>query len=118
MAYASRAGRARTNARAPEAHAICDNCGFRYNLVDLQYLFDWRGNVLQNLRFKVCRKCLDTPQQNGNRPIITGPDPVPVYDPRPEAFAVDEYGPFLYLVTEDERPIVADGIGPLIVDAP
>ena len=40
MGYASQAGRARTDASNPQAHAICDRCGFRYNHVDLRWQFE------------------------------------------------------------------------------
>ncbi len=42
MCYASRSGRASTNASNPQAHAICDRCGFRYNHVNLKWQYDWR----------------------------------------------------------------------------
>ena len=82
MAYASRAGRARTRASAPQAHAICDRCGFRYNHVDLKFQFDWAGDQLQNFRILVCDRCLDTPQDQ-NRAIVVPADPVPILNPRP-----------------------------------
>ena len=51
MGYASQAGRARTSSTNPQAHAICDRCGFRYNWVNLKWQYDWRGASLQNLKF-------------------------------------------------------------------
>ena len=63
MSYASQAGRARTNPGSPDAHAICDRCGFRYNFKDLAFQFDWRGPTLKNLYILVCDECLDTPQE-------------------------------------------------------
>ena len=93
MGYASIAGRARTDPRAPQAHGICDRCGFRYNLVDLVWQHAWRGNDYINTRFRVCTvTCLDAPFQL-NRPLILPPDPPPVDQPRVEAFAIDEAGP-------------------------
>lgn len=89
MAYASRAGRARTDPSNPQAHAICQRCGFRYNHVDLSWQFDYRGRELRNLKLLVCRDCYDTPFEHW-RPIITGPDPVPIQDPRPENYATAE----------------------------
>ncbi len=88
MAYASQAGRARTNPKAPQAHAICDRCGFRYNFVDLQWQFDWRGASLQNLRILVCDRCHDTPQEQ-LRAITLPPDPEPIINARPEPYAQD-----------------------------
>ena len=81
MGYASRAGRARTSATNPQAHAICDRCGFRYNHVDLRWQFDWRGATMQNTRMLVCDTCYDQPQAQ-LRAIIVPADPVPIQNPR------------------------------------
>lgn len=86
MGYASQSGRARTNPSAPQAHAICDRCGFRYNFVDLNWQFDWRGSALQNLRILVCRDCMDTPQEQ-LRAIVVPADPTPIVNARVEDFA-------------------------------
>lgn len=94
MAYASKAGRARTNASNPQAHAICDRCGFRYNHINLQWQFDWRGSALQNLRVLVCKRCNDTPDEQ-LRSIIIPPDPPPIINARVEPFTVDEAANFL-----------------------
>jgi hypothetical protein len=85
MAYASISGRARTSARSPSAHAICQRCGFRYNRVDLAAQIDWRGPVLMNTQVYVCRRCTDRPQEQ-LRAIVLPADPVPVYKPFPEYF--------------------------------
>lgn len=67
----------------PTAWGFCDRCGIRYNLDQLVWQFDFRGNKLANLRILVCtRTCLDVPQDQ-LRIIRIGPDPVPVRDPRP-----------------------------------
>ncbi len=89
MAYASRAGRARTSATSPQAHAICDRCGFRYNHVDLRWQYDWRGASLQNIRLLVCNTCYDVPQEQ-LRAIVVPADPVPIVNPRIQNFAVAE----------------------------
>jgi hypothetical protein len=89
MAYASQAGRARTNARSPEAHAICDRCGFRYNHINLRWQFDWRGAALQNIRLLVCNSCYDEPQQQ-LRAIVVPADPVPISNPRTQDFVTAE----------------------------
>ena len=89
MAYASQAGRARTNARSPEAHAICDRCGFRYNHVNLRWQYDWRGSSLQNIRLLVCNGCYDDPQQQ-LRAIVVPADPVPISNPRLQDFVTAE----------------------------
>lgn len=89
MGYASQSGRARTNARGPQAHAVCDRCGFRYNHANLQFQFDWRGASLQNLRLLVCSPCHDTPQ-NQLRAIVVPADPVPIQNPRVQDFVNSE----------------------------
>ena len=89
MAYASQAGRARTNPRSPEAHAICDRCGFRYNHVNLRWQYDWRGAALQNIRLLVCNTCYDEPQQQ-LRAIVVPADPMPINQPRLQDFATAE----------------------------
>jgi len=85
MAYASRAGRARTNPRSPESHAICDRCGARVNHVDLSWQFDWAGSSLINKRILVCDPCMDTPQQQ-LRTIVLPADPPVIMNARPEYF--------------------------------
>ena len=85
MSYASRAGRARTSSRNPQAHAICDRCGGRYNHVDLTFQYDWAGAGVINKRLLVCHRCLDNMQPQ-LRAIVLPPDPVPVLNPRPQDF--------------------------------
>lgn len=85
MGYASKAGRARTDASNPQAHAICDRCGFRYNHVNLRWQFDWRGASLMNIRLLVCDTCYDAPQEQ-LRAIVVPADPVPIDQPRLQDF--------------------------------
>lgn len=89
MGYASKAGRARTNPTNPQAHAICDRCGFRYNHVDLHWQQDWRGATMQNTRILVCDTCYDEPQAQ-LRSIVIPADPVPIVNPRVEPYAWDQ----------------------------
>lgn len=89
MAYASQSGRARTDPNNPQAHAICDRCGFRYNHVDLQWQFDWAGASLINKRILVCATCNDDPQQQ-LRAIVVPADPMPIVNPRIEPYLADE----------------------------
>jgi hypothetical protein len=89
MAYASQSGRARTSSSGPQAHAICDRCGFRYNHVDLQWQYDWRGAALQNVRILVCNSCLDVPQEQ-LRAIVVPADPTPIMQARVQDFAAAE----------------------------
>jgi hypothetical protein len=89
MAYASRAGRARVSAKKPQAFAVCQRCGIWHNRVELNFQFDWRGSALQNLYILVCRRCLDTPQEQ-LRAITLPADPTPIFYPSVENFADDE----------------------------
>lgn len=89
MSYASRSGRAHTSANRPEAFGVCDRCGIWFQRNTLAFQFDWRGVTLQNLRILVCDRCLDTPQEQ-LRAIVLPADPVPIVQPRPELYAVDE----------------------------
>jgi hypothetical protein len=74
------------SARRPEPWGICDRCGFRWLLRRLPWQYDWRGMQMQNLRIRVCPRCLDVPNDQ-LRPLVIGPDPVPVRDPRPGNYA-------------------------------
>lgn len=85
MAYASQAGRARTNPSNPQAHAICDRCGFRWNHRDLRWQYDWRGASLTNIRILVCPTCFDQAQQQ-LRSIVLPADPVPITNPRTQEY--------------------------------
>ncbi len=78
-------GRARVSARRPEAKAICDACGFMYSLADLRQRVQWAGVKLQTFNMLVCSRCWDTPQEQ-LRTIIIPPDPLPVFNPRPERY--------------------------------
>jgi hypothetical protein len=89
MSYASKAGRARVSAKNPQAQGVCDRCGIWYTLNDLVWQFDWRGTSLQNLWIRVCKRCLDVPQEQ-LRAIQLPADPVPVFQPRVENFLADE----------------------------
>jgi hypothetical protein len=85
MGWASQSGRASTSATNPQAHAICDRCGFRYNHVNLKWQYDWRGASLQNIRLLVCNSCYDEPQEQ-LRAIVVPADPVPINQPRTQDF--------------------------------
>lgn len=87
MGYASQSGRARTSARNPQAHAICDRCGFRFNHVNLQWQMDYAGSGIINKRLLVCRSCNDEPQSQ-LRAIIIPADPVPISNPRVQDFTL------------------------------
>jgi len=79
-------GHAQVSSRHPQAAGICDRCGRMFTHADLIWQFDWRSERLLNLRILVCSSCLDKPQEQ-LRARILGPDPLPIYNARPEQFA-------------------------------
>lgn len=83
MPYGNMQGRARVRARSPSAAAICDSCGFCYNLDALVTQYQWRGTKLADTGSLVCSDCLDVPQQQF-RTLILPPDPEPRVNPRPD----------------------------------
>ncbi len=78
-------GRANVSATNPRAFAICQRCGFLYNLDQLSWQYQFVGVTLQNLRILVCPTCLDTPSEQ-LRQIILPVDPVPMLNARPENY--------------------------------
>ena len=82
-------GRARVNPKDPHAQAVCDLCGEWFNLVDLQFQFQWTGTHLTNIRSLRCYRCLDVPTEQ-LRTIILPPDPPPVLNARVPNFAYEE----------------------------
>ena len=95
--------RALVDPENPRAFGVCDRCGQWVNHINLQWQFDWRGNNLANLRILVCDTCLDVPQDQ-LRPIVIGPDPLPIKNARPEQFYIDEV---------DERATQGGSIDPV-----
>ena len=92
-------GKARVDVLWPQSFACCDRCGGLRNLVDLSWQMQWAGPTIINLRLLVCGKCLDAPTDQ-LRTIMIPADPPPVYNARPEAYALDETD---YRVTEDAQ---------------
>ena len=78
-------GHVRVNSRFPAAAGCCDRCGFLYQHNKLQFQFDWAGERLQNKRILVCERCYDEYQEQ-LRARILSPDPLPIYNARPEPF--------------------------------
>lgn len=102
-------GRARVNAKAPSGWSVCDRCGLLYNLIDLVWQYDWRGTQLTNIRLKVCTvTCLDKPYE-GRRPLKLPPDPVPLKDPRPVQYAIDEQNVPLPVLWDEPGILWDDG---------
>lgn len=82
-------GRADVDPTNPHAFAICDRCGFLFNHVHLNWQYQWVGPQMQNLRLLVCERCMDTPQEQ-LRTIILPPDPLPIWNSRPQQHAPAE----------------------------
>lgn len=61
------------------------------NLANMKFQFEWRGPKLQNTRVLVHEDELDIPQRQLGSPALLGPDPPPLMNARPEAYAIDEY---------------------------
>ena len=91
----------------PVAWATCDRCGRLYNINKLVWQFDYRGSSQpQNLRILVCTtNCLDQMQPQ-LMPYILPPDPPPIFNARPEPYALDEDS---YLSTAGSTPLTLDG---------
>lgn len=92
-------GRAYADATSPRAWGICDRCGFQYNHNQLQWQMEFNGTQLYNKRILVCPPCLDIPQPQFLNPILS-PDPMPVLNPRPPMYSVDEEGPTQSLLAQ------------------
>lgn len=87
MAVGNIRGRARLSASSPAAQAICDRCGFLYQLSDLRKQFQYGGKGLIDTGLLVCAQtCLDRPWDQ-LRALILPPDPVPHRNPRPDVLA-------------------------------
>ncbi len=59
-----------------------------YNRRELVWDMQWRGPRLMKTGFLVCQRCADIPAQQ-LKPRILPPDPVPIFNPRPEAFSFE-----------------------------
>jgi hypothetical protein len=99
MPYANQSGHARTNPRAPQAFAVCDDCGAWYNRVNLYVQREWYGDNLADTGYRVCRRCLSKPQPQ-LKPVILPQDPIPIIDSRPERYQAQQS------INGPTRPIV------------
>jgi hypothetical protein len=86
-----------TDSTAPRAYATCERCGFIWNLFRMQWQYEWRGVRLENTRHIVCPRCEDSPNRQLGTVFLT-PDPVPVFNARPEQYYVEEQ---TYRVTQN-----------------
>ena len=77
--------RVKVDARNPRAAGVCDRCSIPTNHYKLRFQYDFAGSQLQNLRILVCEDCYDVPQRQLGTKIL-GPDPLPIFNARPEPF--------------------------------
>lgn len=87
MGFADRHGDAVVDPNSPKAFGVCDDCGRWENLYRLRDQNEWQGPKIAWVGTKKCWRCLDKPQPQ-LRPITLPADPVPVKNPRPEAFTL------------------------------
>lgn len=116
MAYRWRPKSAEVDPDNPRAWGTCDRCGRIFNLHRLQFQYSYQGSTTpQNTGFLVCDEgCLDVlnPQ---DMPYILPPDPMPVYNARPEPYTLDETS---YLTTQDDDTITTQDDEPIITAIP
>lgn len=105
-------GHAAVDVTSPRAWATCDRCGGNYNLEDLRFQYDFRGQTLQNTHQMVCETCEDLPQPQ-LKPLVLPPDPVPVVNARPESYTMNETD---YRVTEEDDRRITEEDDPRIVE--
>ena len=110
MAYRWHPKNAEVDADSPRAWGTCDRCGMINNLHKMQFQYAYQGTTVpQNTNFIVCDRCLD-PLNPQDTPYILPPDPPPIYNARPENYALDESSDLgtedgLSITTEDGVPI-------------
>lgn len=117
MAYRWHPKLSETDPDNPSAWATCDRCGFISCIKDMVWQYDFRGStMLQNTRFLVCGRptCLDIPNPQTS-PIILSPDPLPIFNSRPEPYTVDNTD---WLTTDDNSIITTDDGTPIITSNP
>mgnify|MGYP001607407573 CR=1 FL=1 len=107
MAYRWHPKLAEVDPDNPSAWGTCDRCGFITNLNRMVWQWDYRGTPSPiNTRILTCGRqtCLDVPNPQ-MAPMILPPDPLPVFNARPEPYTLDETS---WLSTEDGDVISAE----------
>ena len=89
MSYRPHPVRADTDPSRPRAWATCDRCGFITNQCKMDWDRQWSGFTVINKRFLVCESCVDVLNEQ-LRAIVIPADPDPLYNARPEVYAIDE----------------------------
>lgn len=115
MSFRWRPKNAEVDPDNPRAWGVCDRCGMTWNLDQLQWQYAYQGSTQpQNTRFLVCPSHLD-PLNPQDMPVILPPDPVPVYNARPEPYALDETS---WLTTEDGDILTTQDDDPFVTAIP
>lgn len=109
-------GRAYVSRSNLQAWGCCDRCNFWYLRSELQWQFEWDAMQLYNKRLLVCtRTCLDVPFQH-NRAIIVPPDPVPVMNPRPDLYQLQQDATTTLM--DQNQEVLTDSSGAPILATP
>jgi hypothetical protein len=115
MAYRWHPKNAQVDADNPRAWGTCDRCGFVWNLDKLNWQYAYQGSMTpQNTRFLVCSRCND-PLNPQDAPLILPPDPLPVFNARPENYVLDESS---WLSTQDGDVITTQDGEPITTAIP
>lgn len=86
----------------PSAWGSCARCGFQWNLNRLQWQSAYQGSLsAQNTMILVCPNHID-PLNPQDQPVILSPDPIPIFNARPEPYVLDESS---WLSTQDGETI-------------
>jgi|ERR1700680_2079039 len=115
MAYRYHPKNTEVDSDNPRAWAAADCCGFQWPLHQLRWQYSYRGTTTpQNTRFLVCPKHID-PLNPQDSPVILPPDPLPIYNARPENYTLDEAS---FLITQDGSIITTESGLDLITPEP
>lgn len=105
MAYRWRGKNFEVDPDNPRAEGICDRCGMRWNLDRLQWQYSYQGAFSpMNTRYLVCPNHVD-PLNPQDQAYILPPDPLPVFNARPEPYTLDETS---WLTTEDDSILATE----------
>lgn len=95
--------------------SACDRCGFLASMNRMAFQYDYLGgSVPQNLGLLVCETCTDALNFQ-QKLLILPPDPAPIFNTRPETYAVNETN---WLTTESGDIITTDSGDPIITNIP
>lgn len=100
--------RAATDPSSPRAWGTSDRNGMIGTHRNMYWQQEWRGTKLVNTKVLVHEDELDEPQRQLGA-IILPPDPMPVFNARPEQYAIDEQ-PVSTRYTTDGRVRVIAGV--------